>query len=323
MKKNTVVVGVLYCLISVLAWGGMFPVMRVALQNMDPFYFTTIRYLAAGLVFLILLAIFEGKKAFRLEDKTWKLLFFGAAGFSGFGFLVFAGQKLSGPSGAIIASVMMALMPLMTVFVNWGVKKVKPTSFNFISILIALTGSLLVITNGDFSVLLQAKSNLFADLLILLGALCWVIYTMGGGQFVGWSPLRYTTLTTCFGTLVNILIVALGTALGLLTIPSLDKLFAATPELLYMILIAGVLAVFTWNVGNKILKPTNGVLFMNIVPVTTVTISMIQGVGIGAAQLTGILIVISALVMNNLIQRWISRTTLSSKRNSLKIKDSM
>ncbi|EPY07531.1 EamA family transporter [Paenibacillus alvei TS-15] len=46
-------------------------------------------------------------------------------------------------------------------------------------------------------------------------------------------------------------------------------------------MIAGVLAVFAWNDGNKILKPENGMLFMNIVPVTTVTISAIQGLEVG------------------------------------------
>ncbi|MCC3375663.1 EamA family transporter [Cohnella sp. REN36] len=70
-----------------------------------------------------------------------------------------------------------------------------------------------------------------------------------------------------------------------------------------MILITGVLAVFTWNIGNKIMKPENGMLFMNIVPVTTLTISALQGVEVGRLQLAGTLIVIIALVMNNLIQR--------------------
>jgi len=44
-------------------------------------------------------------------------------------------------------------------------------------------------------------------------------------------------------------------------------------------------------------------LFMNIVPVTTVTISALQGVEVGRLQLAGIFIVIIALVMNNLFQR--------------------
>lgn len=85
--------------------------------------------------------------------------------------------------------------------------------------------------------------------------------------------------------------------------PSVERIGSAGAELLYMILIAGVLAVLTWNVGNKILKPENGMLFMNIVPVTTVTISALQGVEVGRLQLAEIFVVIIALVMNNLFQR--------------------
>ncbi|MFC9778321.1 DMT family transporter [Paenibacillus chitinolyticus] len=303
MNRNTLLRGVTYCLIPALAWGGMFPVMQVALKVLDPFYFTTIRYIWAGLILMGMLIVFEGKNVLRLEGESWKLLFFGAVGFSGFGFLTFVGQKLSGPSGAIIASVIMALMPLMTTCVNWALHKSKPNRSAFISIFIALSGAMLVITNGDPSLIVQIKEHFGASLLIMLGALCWVIYTMGGSQFAGWSPLRYTALTTCFGSLMNILIVLSATVFGALTMPSAERIGSVGAELLYMILIAGVLAVFTWNVGNKILKPENGMLFMNIVPVTTVTISALQGVEVGRLQLAGTFIVIIALVINNLTQR--------------------
>lgn len=52
MNRNTLLTGITYCLIPVLAWGGMFPVMQVALKVLDPFYFTTIRYIWAGLILL-------------------------------------------------------------------------------------------------------------------------------------------------------------------------------------------------------------------------------------------------------------------------------
>ncbi|AZS15447.1 DMT family transporter [Paenibacillus lutimineralis] len=162
---------------------------------------------------------------------------------------------------------------------------------------------MLVITNGDPSQIVQIKEYIGASLLIMLGALCWVIYTMGGSQFVGWSPLRYTALTTCFGSLMNILLILSATVFGALRAPSVERIGSAGAELLYMILIAGVLAVFTWNVGNKILKPENGMLFMNIVPVTSVTFSALQGVEVGRLQMAGTFIVIIALVINNLNQR--------------------
>ncbi|MBQ3410230.1 MAG: EamA family transporter, partial [Bacillus sp. (in: Bacteria)] len=40
--------GSLLCLLAVTAWGLMFPVMANALQFIDPFFFTTIRYGSAA-----------------------------------------------------------------------------------------------------------------------------------------------------------------------------------------------------------------------------------------------------------------------------------
>ena len=38
--KRKGILGLLMCLIAVLSWGGMFPIMEPALKIMDPFYFT-------------------------------------------------------------------------------------------------------------------------------------------------------------------------------------------------------------------------------------------------------------------------------------------
>ncbi len=76
--------GVFLCLISTIAWGGMFPVMDGALKIMDPFYFTAIRYTSASIIFLILLVIFEGRNALNFKGKILPLWLFGSAGFAGF-----------------------------------------------------------------------------------------------------------------------------------------------------------------------------------------------------------------------------------------------
>ncbi|WP_269975583.1 hypothetical protein [Dickeya lacustris] len=44
-------------------------------------------------------------------------------GFAGFGFLVFLGQHLAGPSGALTASIMMATMPMLGLLTIWALKK--------------------------------------------------------------------------------------------------------------------------------------------------------------------------------------------------------
>ncbi|WP_268625831.1 hypothetical protein [Paenibacillus alvei] len=49
MNRNTILTGITYCLIPVLAWGGMFPVMQVALKVLDPFRSISRRFATFGL----------------------------------------------------------------------------------------------------------------------------------------------------------------------------------------------------------------------------------------------------------------------------------
>jgi drug/metabolite transporter (DMT)-like permease len=196
---NGYVMGVVFCLVAVLSWGGMFPIMGSALTVVNPFMFTAIRYTAAAALFLSLLYYTEGPKALRLDRRAFALWVLGSLGFAGFGFLVFAGQKMAGRSGAVSASVMMALMPLLSVLINWLFRSIKPLKYSLCFVLMSFAGVLCVVTRGDFTSLFLLEENVLADLLILLGAVCWVIYTIGASAFPGWSALRYTALTTALG----------------------------------------------------------------------------------------------------------------------------
>ena len=217
--------GVFLCLISTIAWGGMFPVMDGALKIMDPFYFTAIRYTSASIIFLILLVIFEGRNTLNFKGKILPLWLFGSAGFAGFGFLVFLGQQIiSGAKGAIIAAVFMATMPIMSAVVSWAATGKKPNKFTFTAIFIALIGVLLVITNGNPPLLYSMKKSLLADVFMLLGAFSWVIYTWGITKFAGFSPLRYTASTCAMGVITILFAVALATTLGWLHVPAANEI---------------------------------------------------------------------------------------------------
>ncbi|MHB1605457.1 MAG: DMT family transporter [Leptospirales bacterium] len=305
MKSNHLLTGAFFCLVSVLSWGAMFPVMEGALKTMDPFYFTAIRYGTVAVIFLILLGITEGVRTFDLEGRGLHLWFFGSLGFAGFGFLVFLGQQLiSGPSGAIVAPTIMATMPMMAALIGWVTTGKKPGKFTFAMIFLALMGVLVVITKGDLGTLRSMGGNLMADLFILAGAFCWVVYTYGGSRFKEWSALRYTALS-CALSIVTIAVVILGaTFAGVLDVPTTGMVYETRWQLAYMVGIAGVLAVLAWNAGNRTIGPINGVLFVNLVPVTALVITMLEGEIVTVAQETGAAIVIASLVSNNLYQRF-------------------
>ncbi|EFP4793559.1 DMT family transporter, partial [Salmonella enterica] len=293
------------------------PVMTHALTYIDPFNFTTFRYGIAGIAFALLLLFREGQNSFRLKGERWGLAWlFGTLGFAGFGFLVFLGQSLAGPGGALTASIMMATMPMLGLLTIWALKKVRPHASTMSFILLSFSGVVLVITNGDVFAVLNSPISLAANLLLIAGALCWVLYTIGGSYFPGWSPLRYTTMTTLLGMISVVLIDLFLVGSGAISVPSAASIITIVPHLLYMALVAGLVAVLCWNVGNRIITPTNGVLFMDVVPITAFIVSALNGVVPTNMQITGAVITAMALVLNNLNQRKLAM--LATQANTLK-----
>src|SRR5690348_4626646 len=110
--------GVLFCLTAVVSWGIMFPIMGTVLPKMNPFFFTAIRYFLAAILFVVLLIFREGWTSLFQIEKPWMLAFLGSLAFAGYGSFVFFGQQLAGPHGAITTAVFMALMPMLSVFIN-------------------------------------------------------------------------------------------------------------------------------------------------------------------------------------------------------------
>ncbi|MFD4817785.1 DMT family transporter [Peribacillus butanolivorans] len=302
MKKNQVLIGALLCLTASISWGAMFPVAERALRYIDPIYFSFLRYLAVSIILGILLLIKEGKKSFCLEGKAKNLLFFGTMAFTVYNFLIFSGQDLLGHNGVIVASIMESLMPMISIMIMWVFKNARPMKYTIASMLIALIGAILVITNGNLSFLFLLKDSIIPILFILIGVIGWVIYTIGGNQFSGWSTLRYSTLTCILGTSVSGIITFFATVLGL-SVPTAEVIQSIYGEMIFMIIFPGAIALLSWNLGIKLLTPINGILFINVVPITTLVIVFIQGGSLSSFELLGTFLVIYALIQNNYYQR--------------------
>jgi drug/metabolite transporter (DMT)-like permease len=286
-------------LIAAVSWGGMFQVAKPLLSQVDAFYMTAIRYGVAALLFAALLAYQEGRAAFRLEGSGGLLWLYGSLGFAGFNLLAFTGLAHSRPEHA---AVIMALMPMMTALVNWGLRGVRPASHTLLAIALALTGVVLVVTNGHLSAL-TTPGQIGGDLLLLLGALSWVFYTLGAARFAHWSPLRYTTVTCLLGVLSIFAATAVMTRLGTIHLPTAAALQDGAWQLAYMVVIGAVIAVLSWNAGIRRLGALNGVLFINFVPVSAFAIGVALGHRFGMAELVGAACVILALVFNSLLSQ--------------------
>jgi drug/metabolite transporter (DMT)-like permease len=310
--KNSVLLGAILCFIAAVSWGAMFPVAHAAFKHLDPFYFTIIRYGAVTIILVAILLWKEGKKALRFEGKGLQLWFFGTMAFTVYNLFIFWGEDILGASGVMVASIMESLMPMISVVIVWMIFRKRPHLFTLGCVIVSFIGAMLVITKGDVKAFLGATDDLIPSLLIFIAVIGWVIYTMGGSEFSGWSALRYSTLSCLLGTITAIVITFGATLFGNLTVPTVESMMAVSPHLLFMIIFPGVIALLGWNIGVSILSPLNGLLFINFVPVTTLLISIFQGNQVTMFDLLGTILIIVSLLSNNIYLR------MSQKKKSVK-----
>ncbi|GAC1513240.1 MAG: DMT family transporter [Chloroflexota bacterium] len=297
-------------LVTVLGWGGLFPVAKVVLPTVNAFYLSTERYALASLIFIVALFLVEGRAALRFDGHIRRAFLLGSVGFAGYNLLVFVGLAHTRPQNAAL---LIATMPLLTLLVLWARRGVRPTAPTLTFMFPALLGVGLVITRGSPSSLSAGQGGM-GDLMILLGVLLWVIYTLGASSLPEWSPLRYTTLTAMTGTVTIVAATAVATALGYVHAPGLHATIGAAWEIAYLVLPGTVVAVLAWNAGIKALGPQNTVLFINLVPIITLAIEIGRGYQLTRLELGGVMLTLGAVTGNNLWQRRVSRRIVSEQR---------
>ncbi|MED2765818.1 DMT family transporter [Bacillus thuringiensis] len=302
MKKKQLLFGILGCLAASISWGAMFPILDHALKYMNPYYFSFFRYGAVACILALCLLLKEGKKAFLLEGKSKYLFLFSAMAFPIYNFL-FLGQMLMGHNGVMVASIMESLLPIFSILFMWVIKGIKPKKYMILSICIAFTGAFFVITKGNIHFLLNLKGNILSLCFMIIGVIGWMIYTMGTDYFREWSTLRYSTLTCIIGVAMTGIVLVVSTWTGLLAVPTIKSLSIIKYDLLFMITLPGLLALICWNYGIKVLTPINGVLFINLLPITTLLIMVIKGYQMKSFDIIGIILVITALIQYNIYHR--------------------
>ena len=295
--------GVLAMIFTVCAWAGLFPVGKVVLATLDPYYLTVIRYGFAAAILLAILILREGRQVLaelRQDARRGWLVAYGIVGFAGFSLFMFEGLRSTSPAQAAVIA---AMQPLIMALVFWVIRGVRPARVTLFCVALAFSGCVVVVSKGDLANLSHG-GHVGGDLLVFVGAVCWVIYTLGAQRFADWSPLRYTALSCSFGTLGIFFISALATWLGRAHLPSPAQIASVWAEMSFLILMTSVLAVLLWNVGVRCLGPLNATLFGNFIPVLVFFISALQGLPSTAAEYLGGAIVLTALVGNNVYARW-------------------
>src|SRR5699024_608069 len=208
-----------------------------------------------------------------------------------------------GEPGVIVASVMESLIPLISTVIFYILFRNLLLAFTLLCLLIAFVVASFVFTKGNYGAFFTDTGDIIPSLFTFIAVIGWVVYTMGGEKFPGWSALRYSTLSCLLGTATAVVIVFIVTLTGYISVPTVETIQIVSPHLLFMIIFPGAIALVGWNIGVAILSPLNGLLFINFVPVTTVVISIFQGHQLTAFDYWGTAFIVISLISNNIFLR--------------------
>ncbi len=281
----------------------MFSVAKRTLPHLDPFALGTVRYAFAVLLFVLLLAAVEGARALRYEGRLGAAALSGVLGITGFNLFVWIGLVYTRPEHA---SIILALQTPLTALAVWLVRSQRPARFTLGCVAVAIFGVLLVVTRGDPARAIADLGQggaLLGDVLVLLGALAWVSYTLSGASFPGWSPLRFTVLTCIPGLAGLVVAHAVAIGAGFAQMPTFANVAAVGWQIAYFSICTVVLGVLGFNAAARRLGPLNTMLMLNLVPIGVFGIEAALGASIAGIEIVGALTVIAALVANNLYLR--------------------
>ena len=184
MQNKSSLVPILKALFAVLVWGGSFVATKVALRDVSP---VTVVWLRFGMGFIILgLGVF-GRRQFAIPSRR-DLVYFAFLGFLGITFHQWLQSTGLTTAQATTTAWIVATTPVFMALLGWLVLKEKLSWLMLLGIIIASLGVLLVVSKGDLWALASGQAFTYGDLLILISAPNWAIFSTLSRQGLNRHP---------------------------------------------------------------------------------------------------------------------------------------
>lgn len=275
---------------STFFWGSNFNAGHAIANDVAPLTAAADRFGVAVILFL-LLRIVQGKAESTLQWRDARALIpLGIIGVFGFNYAFFTALHTTSP---LNAALIMALSPMLSLVFSVWLLKTRIQTYQYIGIVLAFMGVSLVITGGNFALLHIA----IGDAWMLGACIVWSLYSVGTKKFAGHIPsLQLARWTVSIGAVALIISASL-IEQPFTTIPQLSLTTHAI--LFYMSICGTVLAYIFWLRGVHFLGPDKSAIAFNLVPVSTLLVSLVLGSLPNVIQLLGMVLVLIGVVISS------------------------
>lgn len=278
-----------------LIWGINFSVMKVVLTELDPLALNALRFPLAS-VALLVLARGRSGPAWPSRQDVPVIIVLAVLGNVGYQlcFIFAIDWTLAGN-----ASLLLSTTPVWTVILSALAGHEKPSRSVVAGVLGTVVGMTLVVLGrgGELSL---GSETLRGDLLMVLAAILWSIYTVGARDHVArYGALRMTAWTLWFGTPILVI-------LGLPSLHATDMAEISLQAWLgvaYAGFLSIGLAYLLWYRGVQRLGNNRTAVYSNLVPVAALVTAWIWlGEVPTGIQILGAVVILGSLTLARLSQ---------------------
>jgi len=274
----------------VFIWGVNFSAVKFALGGLAPLAFNTLRFGVATVVLLTIMRL-RGESFWLRRQDILPVFILGFSGHTLYQALFINGMARTTPA---IGALLMATSPLFVVIYGMLLGLERPRRTVIAGILLSFVGTLLLIAGGQGELSLR-RETLLGDLLILLAAMMWAAYTLGGKSLLGrYSPLKLNALTMIPGTLLLALISAPALAGQDWGAVSAGQWGAWAYSTTFAVVVAYVL----WYTSVQRVGGARTAVYSNLTPVVaTVASWLLMGERLAPLQILGAAVVIAGILL--------------------------
>lgn len=275
----------------VVFWGANFSLVKLALRDVSPLAFTTLRFLLASGVLWVFLKV--GGDRVQVSRASWPVLIgLGLVGTTAYQTLFIYGINWTLAGNA---SLMLATAPIFTALFSRACRQERGGPSAWAGVGLSVLGIVLVALGGAKDVRFGA-GTLRGDLAVLVAAAAWSAYTVGSVPLVHrYGAVPVTAATMWAGTL-GLLLVSLPALRG-------QDWAAVRPVAWLAVLYSGAFAIatayFLWYYCVRQIGTTRTAVYTNFTPVVALLIAwptlgevptLLQAVGAGGVIAGSILV---------------------------------
>jgi drug/metabolite transporter (DMT)-like permease len=262
-----------------LVWGVNYAVIKAALNELQPLAFNGLRFTLATLTIWLLMGRL-GTPVRIPRQRLWTLVLLGVLGNGLYQLLFIEGMARTTASNA---SLIMASVPVEVALLGTGLRSERLRARGWAGVLLAAGGLALLLSTGEGGGYI--RGNLVGDLLMLVAASSWALYTVLGASAMAHTPSLGATLVTFLAGTPILLLAA---------VPSFIRQdwravgVAGWAGVAFSGIVAIGLAYLAWNTGLGAIGGTRTAVYSNLTPVVAAAVGWFTlGESWGAGQLLG------------------------------------